>query len=129
MLAAGGEPVPSGYVYAKIPSGYGYIPSGLIENDVFRNPDVEFTEPGSTVITQEDEIVVVLIAAIILRRSLMSSSVTSFVNWSDGNFSYSNVASASAMRALIDADLAALDNYFKLRLAKPLRQDFPEILI
>lgn len=133
LIAASGTTtatvIPTGYLYASLPQGYGYVPSGLAENDIFRNPYHTFTEPGATVISQEDEFVIILAASIILARSRLSSSATSFVNWSDGEYSYSNVASSNTMRDLLSADLSALDAYFKRGLARPIRANLPEISI
>lgn len=129
MPTGGGDPIPAGYIYAKLPDGYGYVPSGLVENDIFRNPSFTFADTGATIITQEDEPIVVLMAAIILRRSYLSSSSNSFVNWSDGEYSYSNVASATTMRGLLADDLAALEYYFKTGRARPIRDNLPTMLV
>lgn len=121
--------VPAGYVYAALPQGFGYIPSGLLYGDVFRNPYHTFANPGTWPISQEDESVITTAAVLILMRSIMSSSSTAFVNWSDGEYSYSNVATSSVLRDLYRSSLDELDLYFKRRLATPIRADFPELLI
>src|SRR5258706_1518043 len=33
-----GYTIPSGYVLGRLPQGYGTMPDGLRENDIFRNP-------------------------------------------------------------------------------------------
>lgn len=116
---------PSGYVYAKVPQGYGLIPAGLKDNDVFRNPYHTFTDPGSEVFSQEDEWPIILAATIVLSRSQLSSSASFFQNWSDGEYSFSNVASSHALRDLYAADLKRLEEYFKRRLSGASRSSFP----
>lgn len=112
----------SGYVFAKLGSGYVQIPSGLSPNDVFRNPTQAFTNPLDTglPISQEDEYAVVIAASVVLRSSVLSSSADSFQVWSDGEFSYSNVASSNALTKLLDADLKALEDHFKGKLITPI---------
>lgn len=115
--------VPSGFQYAALPDGYGFVPNGLKENDVFRNPYHTFIDPSSTPVSQEDEFPVVLAAALILRKSHMTSSAESFQSWSDGEFSFSNLSAARSLQAMFDADQASLDLYFRKRLAKPVRSE------
>jgi hypothetical protein len=116
--------VPSGYVYAALPNGYGIIPSGLKDNDVFRNPAHTFVDPSTSVISQEDEFAVILGAAIILRKSYLSSSAESFQIWSDGEYSFSNVSKAKALSELAAADEIELNNLFRRRLAVAVRGAF-----
>jgi hypothetical protein len=116
--------VPAGYIYAALPQGYNYIPSGLSVYDVFRNPYVEFADPSVTVVLQEDEYPITVAAKLFLRESLLSSSQQTFVNWSDGEYSYSNVAASQVMRGLSADALAELNNYFKARRTGVLRSSF-----
>jgi len=120
--------VPAGYVYAKVTQGYGFIPSGLHLNDVFRNPYHTFADPGSQVFSQEDEEPILLAASLVLRASQISSSASIFQNWSDGEYSFSNIASSVIMDKMYQANLKELDLYFKRRLADPLRQGFAEFI-
>jgi hypothetical protein len=116
--------VPSGYVYAKVTQGYAFIPAGLHENDAFKNPYHIFTDPGSEVFSQEDEEPIILAATLVLRAAQISSSAAVFQIWSDGEYSFSNVASSAAMDKMYQANLASLEAYFKSRLASPIRQSF-----
>lgn len=116
-------PVVAGYVYANLPEGVGLIPDGLSDNDVFRNPFYTFTDPGDE-ISQEDEYPIVLAAAIILQRAKFMSSSAVFQNWSDGEFSFSNVASARAYESSLGTLTEELDSYFKKRLVGATRTSF-----
>lgn len=116
-------PAVPGYVYASLPEGTGLIPAGLAENDIFRNPFYVFVDPGDS-ISQEDEYPIILSASIILQRAKFMSSSAVFQNWSDGEFSFSNVASARAYESSLGTLTAELDNYFKKRLAGATRTSF-----
>lgn len=120
---------PSGFIYAALPDGYNYIPSGLNVNDVFRNPFIAFNDPSTAVITQPDEFPIILAATLFLRQSLLSSSQQTFVNWTDGKYSYSNASSAGVMKGLSADTLALLDAYFKARRAGVLRDNFATMII
>lgn len=119
---------PSGYVYGKVPEGYGLVPVGLKDNDVFRNPFYTFTDPGSEVFSQEDEWPIVLATTIVLGRSQLASSAAFFQTWSDGEFSFSNVSSSNTMRDLYAVDLKRLEEYFKKKLAGAVRSSFPAFI-
>lgn len=116
--------VPSGYIFGGLPQGYGFVPSGLKPNDVFRNPYHTFSDTSSAVISQEDEYAVVIMAAIIIRRSYLTSNAESFVSWSDGEFTVSSLQASRVLTDMLSADLLALDGYFKQRLAPPLKDSF-----
>lgn len=117
--------VASGYVVASTPQGYGIIPDGLEENDVFRNPHVVFEAPTtSSVIVQEDEYPITIAAALMLFRSRVSSSSVSFQHWSDGEFNFSNVEASRAMRELLNNEAEQLEAYFKRTLAKSVVSSF-----
>jgi hypothetical protein len=118
-------PIVAGYVYASLPEGTGLIPSDLAENDLFRNPFYIFVDPGVN-ISQEDEYPIILAASIILQRAKFMSSSAVFQNWSDGEFSFSNVASARAYEASLGTLNAELDAYFRKRLAGATRTSFAQ---
>lgn len=118
--------VASGYLYVQIPQGYATI-SEISPNDVFRNPYHTFTGPGS-LISQEDEYPILLSAALIMLESEISSSASVFQNWTDGEYSFSNVSSANAMRAMYTERKLELEKYFGKRLASPLRDSFAYLL-
>lgn len=127
-LPAGVSPI-TGYEYISTPNGNGFIPVGYVDNDVFRNPYHTFSDTSSSPLSQEDESVVVAAAVLTLIQARVFSSSSVFVNWSDGKYSYSNVASSTVLRDAARWALDELNGYFKQRLARPLRDGFPEILI
>lgn len=120
---------PAGYIYAALPDGYNYIPSGLNVNDVFRNPTITFADVSTSIIVQEDEYPITLAAVLFLRENLLSSNQQTFVNWSDGEYSYSNVAASNVMRGLSASTLDELNAYFKIRRGAPKRGDFTNYLV
>ncbi len=121
--------VPAGYMYVTLPDGNGLIPNGYVDNDIFRNPYHTFLDEGTYPISQEDESIIVTVAIIVLLRSRLTSSSSAFVNWTDGEYSYSNVATSNVLRDIYRSALDDLNLFFKRRLARPVRGDFPEILI
>lgn len=125
-----GKSTISGYVYVKLPgtyeepNKYGYIPSGYVNNDVFRHPDQMFNSGLTYIVSQEDEFPVVLSAAILTRRAHISSSADTYQSWSDGEFSFSNLGASRALSALYAEDMALWNEYFKKRLSGALKSDF-----
>lgn len=126
-LAVDPQPVtaPSGYVYANTYHGQAYIPAGLAEGSVFRNPFVTFTQESPPVLQSEDEEAIVLAAVYLLRSTQVSSSISSFVSWSTEDIRYSNAGGQRGLSDLLARDLLNLDTYFKRRLARPQVSTFP----
>lgn len=125
---AGVTVVPYGYLYGSVAQGYAYIPSGLKNNDILRNPYHTFLDPGALVISQEDEEPILLMATIILRTAQLSSSAATFQSWSDGEFSFSNIASSNIMNSMYKDAWLQLNAYFKTRLTPPIRESFPAFI-
>jgi hypothetical protein len=123
------DTVASGYVYVLLPDGYATIASGYAENDVFRNPAYTFIDQTTAIIAQADEDVITLAAAIILIRARLGSSASAFVNWSDGEYSYSNVSSSATLRSMLADLLAEFNLRFKPKRAGALRGDFTNFVI
>ena len=123
------ETVSSGYMYVALPDGYGEILGTLTDNDVFKNPALDFSDVGLAPISQSDEAIVVISATMMLCKSLLTSSSLTFVNWSDGEYSYSNVAASQVLSKLFASALDDFNNFFKSKRGKPLRRDFPEFVI
>lgn len=121
--------VPSGYVLANTSNGQTYIPAGLSEGSVFRNPYIEFTQSSPPVISTDDEEPIVLAAVFILRNIQISSSVTGFVSWSTEDIRFSNSGSQRSLSDLLAQDLANIDLYFKRKIAKPQISQFPMAFI
>jgi hypothetical protein len=114
----------AGYVYANTIDGQAYIPSGLAEGSVFRNPFVTFTQYSPPIIQSEDEVAIVLAAKLLLRRSQVASSASAFVSWKTEDISYSNLGSERSLTKLLESDQKELDDYFRSKIAKPQRSDF-----
>ncbi len=130
-LAVDPQPVtvPSGYILANTAHGQTYIPDGLTEGDVFRNPYVVFTQPSPPILQSEDEEAIVLAAVYLLRSVQISSSLTGFVSWSTEDIRYSNLGSQRGLTDLLARDLSNLDEYFRKKIAKPQRSTFPIVII
>lgn len=116
--------VPAGQFYVALPEGYALIASGYAEHDVFRNPYHTFAGADTAPISQEDEYIITLAATVILGRSLMVGSSATFVNWSDGDYSFSNVTSANMLRSIFTDAFAELNALFKNKRASVLRGSF-----
>jgi hypothetical protein len=123
------DDAPAGQWYVGLPDGYAYIPSGLIPGDVFRNPFLTFTDVSNDVIVQTDEYPIIVAATLFLRENLLSASQQTFINWTDGEYSYSNVASSKIMQGSYSDIIAELNAYFKSRRAGVLRDDFANMII
>lgn len=117
--------VPAGYIYASTIDGYAYIPSGLAAGSVFRNPFVTFTQYSPPIIQSEDEVAILLAAKLLLRRSQISSSASAFVSWSTEDIKYSNLGSERSLTKILESDQRELDDYFRSKIAKPQRSEFP----
>ena len=105
------------------PAGTVATITGYNVNDVFRNPD--YPNAAANPIAQEDETPIVLSAVVAFRQSIMTSSMYAFANWSDGEFSFSNVSSQNAQSQLLEGAMNELSAYFSKRLAGAVRDDFP----
>lgn len=121
--------VTSGYIYVALPDGYAEIQDGISDNDIFKNPALEFSDVGLAPISQADEAIIVISATLMLCKSLLTSSSLTFVNWSDGEYSYSNVAASQVLSKIFASALDDFNNFFKSKRGKPLRRDFPEFVI
>jgi len=108
--------IPSGYMYVTLNREYACIPSGLVEHDVFKHPDLAADYEDFTRIDSADEYPLILAASITLKRALYMSSADTFQTWSDGEYSFSNVAKARAFAQLVESDEAELAALFRQRL-------------
>lgn len=124
------EPQPSdapvGYVYANTVDGPAYIPDGLTNGDIFRNPYIEFTTTAPT-ITAVDEQGIILTAAYLLRKVQVSSTSDELVSWSTEDIRFTNLSRERALSKLLTDAKLALDDYFRRKLAAPVRVEFPQI--
>lgn len=119
--------VPSGYVYANTAHGTGYIPDGLIRGDVFRNPYIEFTQSSPPLVESNDEMAIALAAVYLLRLTQSTSSASSLMSWATEDIRYSNLAMGRTYEKQLEADLLALNNYFKSKLGMPRKTSFAAI--
>lgn len=115
---------PSGYleqglVWVSTTNGYSFISVSFSENDVFRNPFLEFLQPEPPVIEQNDEDAIVLAAAYLVHLGKLTSSSSTFVSWSTEDIKYTNSESSKSMKVVLDALLAELNVLFKTRIAQP----------
>ena len=117
--------VPSGYVLANTAHGQTYIPAGLSEGSLYRNPFIIFPQSSPPVIQGVDETAIVLAAIVLLRQSQLSSSATAFISWTTEDIRYSNLGQERSLSRLVEMDIQKLDDYFKSKIALPQRSDFP----
>jgi hypothetical protein len=117
--------VPAGYVAANTSHGLGYIPSGLAEGDVFRDPYVSFLQPSPPIIESADERAIVLQAVYILRKMQVSSNTVDLVSWATEDIRYTNTSRGTSFAKLLEQDKNALDDYFRKSIAKPKILSFP----
>jgi hypothetical protein len=115
---------PIGFVWANTIDGEAYIPDGLIDGDIFRNPFIEFTTIAPA-ITPLDEQAIILAAAYLLRRVQIASTSDELVSWSTEDIRYTNLSRERAMSALLADARALLDDYFRKKLAAPVRVEYP----
>lgn len=101
---------------------YGYLP---VENDVMRNPAIQYLSDIGPIVEQPDEPAIVLAAAILIRKSAITSSATAFTSWSTPDLSVNNVQSARMLYDMLRADEEALQVLFRTRLAHPKKGKFP----
>lgn len=117
--------VPAGYVLANTADGQAYIPSGLAAGDVFRNPYLDYTAPPPPIVISVDEAPIVLAATYLLRKAQVSSSSEELVSWSTEDIRFTNLSKERSLAKLLEADKAALDDFFKKKLAMPQRIGYP----
>lgn len=110
---------PAGYAQASTVDGTGYIPEGLSENDVFRNPYVEFTQSNPPVIEQNDEDALVIATTYIIHLARLTNSSSAFVSWSTEDIRFTNTTAANTMRSVLETLQKELDVLFATRIAKP----------
>ena len=100
----------------------GYTPN---VNDALRNPFIPFVSTSPPIIDQNDEPAIVLAAAILVRKSAITSSVSAFSSWSTPDLSVSNIQSGKVLVDMLRNDEEALNELFKRRLGKSVKDTFP----
>jgi len=110
---------PSGYAQAHTVDGTAYIPAGLGNDDVFRNPFIAFTQEGPPVVEQNDEDAIVLATAYIIHLAKLTNSSSTFVSWSTEDIRFTNTTAANTMRSVLEALQLELNTVFATRIAQP----------
>lgn len=110
---------PSGYAQASTVDGIAYIPLGLSNNDVYRNPFVTFNQDPPPVIEQNDEDAIVLATAYIVHLAKLTNSSSAFVSWSTEDIRFTNTTAANTMRAVLETLQTELNTVFATRIAQP----------
>lgn len=110
---------PSGFAQASTVDGIAYIPFGLSNNDVYRNPFVTFNQDPPPVIEQNDEDAIVLATAYIVHLAKLTNSSSAFVSWSTEDIRFTNTTAANTMRAVLETLQTELNTVFATRIAQP----------
>lgn len=113
------ELAPAGFAQANTIDGMAYIPDGLVNNDVFRNPFVTFNSTEPPVVEQNDEDAIVLATAYIVHLAKLTNSSSTFVSWSTEDIRYTNTTAANTMRAVLETLQTELNTVFATRIAQP----------
>lgn len=111
---------PAGYAEASTVDGLGFIPAGLVVNDVYRSPYIEFTQGLPPVVEQNDEDAVVLATAYIIHLAKLTNSSSSFVSWSTEDIRFTNTTAANTMRNVLETLQTELNTLFATRIAQPI---------
>lgn len=110
---------PAGFAQANTIDGMAYIPIGLDNNDVFRNPYITFNSTEPPVVEQNDEDAIVLATAYIVHLAKLTNSSSTFVSWSTEDIRYTNTTAANTMRAVLETLQTELNTVFATRIAQP----------
>lgn len=108
-----------GYFWASTVNGYAFMPTTLNENDVFRNPFLDFEQPSPPIIEQADEEAITITAVYLIHLAKLTSSSQTFVSWSTEDIRYTNTESSKSMNHVLDHLLSELETLFKTRIAQP----------
>lgn len=108
-----------GYILANTIHGQGYIPAGLEEGDIFRNPFIQFNSVSPPIIEEVDASAIVIQARILLRSLRLSSSAGTFISIATEDLKYSNLAAERTITSLLEEDIRLLNDLFKTKIAKP----------
>lgn len=97
-------------------------------DDVYRNPNINFILPEPPVIERGDVWPIILQASIIIKEGSLENMSWSFVAWRDAEISYSNLETSRAKDASIERDIKMLDTMLPWRakrLAQPTKGHLP----
>lgn len=108
-----------GLIWCSTVNGYAFLDLNLVENDVFRNPFLEFQQPAPPIVEQNDEDALVLAAMYLIHLAKLTSSASTFVSWSTEDLRYTNSESSRSMKLVLETILSELNVLFKTRVAMP----------
>lgn len=108
-----------GFYWASTVNGYAFMPKDLNENDVFRNPFLEFEQPSPPIVEQSDEEAISITAVYLIHLAKLTSNSQTFVSWSTEDIRYTNSESSKSMSHVLDHLLSELETLFKTRIAQP----------
>jgi hypothetical protein len=121
-LIAGEQPAGAadqGYFWTSTVNGYAFLPMTYNDNDIFRNPFLEFEQPSPPIIEQDDEEAFILCAMYLVHLAKLTSSSSTFVSWSTEDLRYTNTEASKSMNHVLDHLLAEIDTLFKTKIAQP----------
>lgn len=101
------------------------------EDDVYRNPNINFVLPEPPVIERSDVWPIILQASIIIKEGSLENMSWNFVAWRDAEISYSNLESSRAKDQSVERDIKLLDSMLPWRakrLAQPRKGHLPGYL-
>lgn len=108
-----------GYYWTSTVNGYAFLPMTYSENDIFRNPFLEFQQPSPPIIEQDDEEAFILCAVYLVHLAKLTSSSSTFVSWSTEDLRYTNTEASKSMNHVLDHLLSEIDTLFKTKIAQP----------
>lgn len=111
--------IDQGLIWCSTVNGYAFLDAGLVENDIFRNPFLEFEQPAPPIVEQNDEDALVLAAMYLIHLAKLTSSSSTFVSWSTEDLRYTNSEASRSMKLVLETILAELNTLFKTRIAQP----------
>lgn len=111
--------IDQGLIWCSTVNGYAFLDAGLTENDIFRNPFLEFGQPAPPIVEQNDEDALVLAAMYLIHLAKLTSSSSTFVSWSTEDLRYTNSEASRSMKLVLETILAELNTLFKTRIAQP----------
>lgn len=121
--------VPAGYKRIRSLHGEMDIPTDINVGSIYRDAYSIFTAGNPPLIESVDEQAIILAAVYILRKAHLTSNASDFVAWGTEDIRYNNLGAERGLSKLLQADLDALNEYLRARIAKPIRSEFPQAYI
>lgn len=82
-------------------------------DDVYRNPDIEFTEDEPPIIQQSDERPIILMASILVKSGQLESNSWAVGSWRDAEIAVSNIEGSRSKQFGLNLDWQELQMYLK----------------